>query len=172
MQFSWQLRLPQRHLNTMSFPYLSDLIYALIGCRLPLSLPMFGLFVACGALAAGACLRAELRRLYRDGRVHLAEQHRKENGKVALVQVEPPMVVGDFTFIVLLAGVVGSRVFHILEHLDIFMAYPEVMIFSRSGLSIFGGLIFGTATGMVLLRRWRISAPPFLDAIAPALMLG
>jgi phosphatidylglycerol:prolipoprotein diacylglycerol transferase len=172
MQFKWKLRLPQRHLSTMSFPYLSDLIYALSGYRLPLSLPMFGLFVASGALAAGACLRAELRRLYRAGRLGLADQRRQENGKVALVQVEPHMVVSDFTFIVLLTGVVGSRVFHILENVDMFMADPAAMIFSRSGLSIFGGLIFGAAAGLVLLRRWRISAPPFLDAIAPALMLG
>jgi phosphatidylglycerol:prolipoprotein diacylglycerol transferase len=157
----------------MSFPYLSDLIYALSGYRLPLSLPMFGLFVACGALAGGTCLNTELQRLYRAGRLGLANQRRREkDGTVALVQVEPQMVVSDFTFIVLLAGVVGSRVFHILEHLDMFMADPAAMIFSRSGLSIFGGLIFGTASGLMLLHRWRIPAPPFLDAIAPALMLG
>lgn len=157
----------------MSFPYLSDFIYALSGYRLPLSLPMFGLFVACGALAAGACLRIELRRLYRAERLGLATQRRKEKGRqAALIQVEPQVVLGDFTFTVLLAGVVGSRVFHILEHLDMFMADPAAMIFSRSGLSIFGGLIFGTAAGLVLLRRWRIPAPPFLDAIAPALTLG
>lgn len=157
----------------MSFPYLSDLIYALSGYRLPLSLPMFGIFVACGALAAGTSLRTELQRLHEAGRLGFAIQRRKEkDGKIALIQVEPQMVVSDFTFIVLLAGVVGSRVFHILEHLDSFVADPAAMIFSRSGLSIFGGLIFGTAAGLVLLRRWRIPAPPFLDAIAPALMLG
>lgn len=46
------------------------------------------------------------------------------------------------------------------------------MIFSRSGLSVFGGLIFGAVAGFVLLRRWKLSARPFLDAIAPAIMLG
>jgi len=157
----------------MSFPYLSDLIYTLSGFRLPLPLPMFGLFVACGAIVGGACLGTELRRLYRGGRLGLANQHRRlADGKMALAWVEPQMVVSDFTFIVLLAGIVGSRVFHILEHLDMFMADPAGMILSRSGLSIFGGLIFGTVTGLVLLRRWRIPAPPFVDAIAPALMLG
>jgi phosphatidylglycerol:prolipoprotein diacylglycerol transferase len=46
------------------------------------------------------------------------------------------------------------------------------MIFSRSGLSVFGGLIFGGFAGFVCLRRWKISVRPFLDAIAPAMMLG
>jgi phosphatidylglycerol:prolipoprotein diacylglycerol transferase len=157
----------------MSFPYLSDLVYALSGLRLPLPLPMFGLFVACGAVAGGVCLRTELQRLYRAGRIGPAVRRRREkDGSVALVQVEPQSVVDDFTFVVLLAGVAGSRVFHIVDHLDMFMADPAAMIFSRSGLSIFGGLVFGTAAGLVLLRRWRLPAPPFLDAIAPALMLG
>jgi phosphatidylglycerol:prolipoprotein diacylglycerol transferase len=134
---------------------------------------MFGLFVACGALAAGVCLSYELRRLHGIGRLGLATQHRKDKyGNRALVYVEPQIVVSDFTFTVLLAGVVGSRVFHILEHLDMFMADPAAMIFSRTGLSIFGGLIFGAAAGLVLLRRWSIPTLPFLDAIAPAMMLG
>ena len=41
------------------------------------------------------------------------------------------------------------------------------MIFSRSGLSVFGGLIVGALAGLVLLRRWRVRVRPFLDAIAP-----
>jgi prolipoprotein diacylglyceryltransferase len=39
-------------------------------------------------------------------------------------------------------------------------------------LSVFGGLIVGAVAGVVLLRRWNISARPFIDAIAPAMMLG
>jgi phosphatidylglycerol:prolipoprotein diacylglycerol transferase len=72
----------------------------------------------------------------------------------------------------LLAGVVGARLFHILENMDMFLADPVSMIFSRSGLSIFGGLIFGAFAGLVLLHRWQMRARPFLDAVAPAMMLG
>jgi phosphatidylglycerol:prolipoprotein diacylglycerol transferase len=46
------------------------------------------------------------------------------------------------------------------------------MIFSRSGLSIFGGLIFGVLAGLVCVRRWRLPVRPLLDAVAPAMMLG
>lgn len=138
----------------MSFPYLSDLVYFLSGYRLPLPIAMFGLFVAFGVLAAGACLRRELVRL--------------QGG----VGIAPPTIVNDFAFVVLLAGVIGARLFHILEHLDEFAQDPWSMIFSRSGLSIFGGLIFGAGAGLLLLRRWKVRVRPFLDAIAPAPMLG
>ena len=157
----------------MSFPYLSDLVFYLTGYQLPLPFAMFGLFVAFGALAGGACLRHELARLYRAGRIGPATRLvRQPDGVKRAVDVPPATLVGDFTFIVLLAGVVGARVFHILEHVDAFVADPLALIFTRSGLSIFGGLIVGAAAGLVLLRRWRIGVRPFMDAVAPALMLG
>jgi phosphatidylglycerol:prolipoprotein diacylglycerol transferase len=72
----------------------------------------------------------------------------------------------------MLAGVAGARLFHILEHTDSFLASPWEMIFSRSGLSVFGGLIFGTLAGLLYIRRWNLPARPMLDAVAPSMMLG
>ena len=149
----------------MSFPYLSDVIYFLTGVRLPLPFATFGILVACAMLAAAASLRRELRRLHAAGRIGMA--HRPGQGPVA-----PHTLVGDFTVVVLLTGVLGARVFHILENLDAFLADPLALIFSRSGLSVFGGLIVGGIAGAVMLRRWRLPLRPFLDAIAPAMMLG
>lgn len=148
----------------MSFPYLSDLVYFLTGYRLPLPLAMFGIFVAIAMMVAGACLRRELRRLHVEGRIGTA--------RVKAVEVAPHTLVSDFSVVVLLAGVLGARLFHILENGALFLADPLSMIFSRSGFSVFGGLIFGAAAGAVLLRRWKLGTRPFLDAIAPAMMLG
>lgn len=157
----------------MSFPYLSDVIYYLTGVRLPLPFATFGIMVALATLAAAACLRSELRRLHADGRIGVARRLVKdEQGRRNAVDVAPHTLVGDFTMVVLIAGIAGARLFHILEHLDMFLQDPLSMIFSRSGLSVFGGLIVGALAGLVLVRRWRIRVRPFLDAIAPALMLG
>jgi phosphatidylglycerol:prolipoprotein diacylglycerol transferase len=157
----------------MAFPYLSDLVYWLTGWRLPLPFAMFGLFVAFGALAAAACLRRELGRKLHSGAIGPARHAVKdERGTKRTEDLAPHTLVGDFTVVVLVAGVIGSRVFHILEHLDEFRLDPWSMIFSRSGMSIYGGLIFGAGAGLLLLRRWRIRVRPFMDAIAPALMLG
>jgi len=148
----------------MSYPYLSDVIQAATGYALPLPLATFGLFVALGALAAGASFRAELKRFYGAGRIGPAY--------VGGLSRPPQEVVSDFIIVVLIAGVLGARLFHILDHLDQFFADPAGMILTRSGLSIFGGLIFGTFAGMMSARRWRLPVTPLLDAAAPALMLG
>ncbi|MQA19383.1 prolipoprotein diacylglyceryl transferase [Rugamonas sp. FT103W] len=148
----------------MSYPYLSDVIKAWAGIDLPLPLATFGLFVALGALVAGALFRAELQRLYEAGKIGPA--------RVRGADMPPQDVVSDFMVVVMVAGVLGARLFHILEHTDQFAADPMGMIFTRSGLSIFGGLILGTLAGMVCVRRWRLPVRPLLDAAAPAMMIG
>lgn len=157
----------------MSCPYLSDVVKALTGADLPLPFATFGLFVALAMLAAGECLRRELRRLYVAGRIGAARKRIKgKDGVVADVDVPPQDIVTDLIVIVLLAGVAGARLFHILEHTGQFLADPWGMIFSRSGLSIFGGLILGVVAGAVCVRRWKLPVRPLLDAVAPAMMLG
>lgn len=157
----------------MSYPYLSDVIKAYTGYDLPMPLATFGLLVAMATLAAGACMKAEMRRLYQAGRLGKAWRHVKgPDGAPVLVEKPPQDIVPDLTIAVLIAGVLGARIFHIFEHLDSFVAAPWDMIFSRSGLSIFGGLIFGTLTGMVFVKRWNLSPRPLLDAAAGAMMLG
>ena len=148
----------------MSYPFLGDVVKDLTGYDIPLPLATFGLFVALGALVAGACFHAELARLYRSGKIRAAW--------VRGAEVPPQQVVSDFMVVVMIAGVAGARLFHILEHTGQFMADPMSMIFTRSGLSIFGGLIVGTLAGMVCVRRWRLPVRPLLDAAAPAMMIG
>jgi len=148
----------------MSYPYLSDVVQAITGYALPLPLATFGLFVAIAALVAGASFSAELQRFYAAGRIgpaYLSGGSRP-----------PQYIVSDFIIVVLIAGIVGARLFHILDHLDQFSTDPLGMILTRSGLSIFGGLIFGTAAGMLCARHWRLPITPLLDAASPALMLG
>lgn len=147
-----------------SYPYLSDIIFGLTGIHVPLPFATFGLLVGIAALVAAACFSAELRRLHGEGRI----------GKVrkGALDVAPQEIVSDMVIVVMILGVVGARLFHILEHTAEFMADPAAMIFNRSGLSVFGGLIFGTLGGILFVRRYKLPPRPLLDAVAPALMLG
>jgi phosphatidylglycerol:prolipoprotein diacylglycerol transferase len=159
----------------MSFPYLSDVVKAALGIDLPLPFATFGLMVACAMLAGAACVTAELRRLYLAQRLPLARRRARAQaaGKhAARIEKEAHELVPNLTLVVLFAGIAGARMFHILEHPDAFAAAPWEMIFSRSGLSVFGGLIFGTMSGLAFIRRWGLPVRPMLDAVAPALMLG
>lgn len=156
----------------MSYPYLSDVVKALTGIDLPLPLATFGLMVAAAMIAGATLLRAELARLHREGKLGMARRRVRKNGAVSFIEMAPQDVVPNLTLAVMFTGVVGARVFHIFEHLDAFVLAPWDMIFSRSGLSVFGGLIFGTIAGIVFIRRWNLPARPLLDAVAPSMMLG
>jgi phosphatidylglycerol:prolipoprotein diacylglycerol transferase len=139
----------------------------------PLPIATFGLLVAVAVLLAGDCLKRELRRLHATGRIGAARTRVKgKDGLVGDVAVPPQDIVADLSVVVVLVGIVGARLFHILEHTDLFLADPLSMIFNRSGLSVFGGLILGTLAGLICLRRWKLPIRPLLDAVAPAMMLG
>lgn len=152
----------------MSYPYLGDVIYAFTGYNLPLPLATFGLMVALALLVASRCLASEMGRLHGAGLLPMAWRMRQG----AMLRVAPSEVVPNLTLLAMFAGVAGARVFHIFEHLDGFAADPWAMIFSRSGLSVLGGLLFGTVAGLWFIRRWHLPARPMLDAVAPAMMLG
>ncbi|MCH8621084.1 prolipoprotein diacylglyceryl transferase [Undibacterium sp. TS12] len=157
----------------MAFPYLTDVVRSLFGISLPLPIPMFGLFVGIAMLVAAYALKRELQRKHSNGQIGTARMKRKnENGASTVMDVQPQEIVADLSFVVMLAGIAGARLFHILEHTDEFMINPMAMIFTTSGLSIFGGLIAGTLTGLYCVRRWRLALRPALDAAAPAMMLG
>jgi phosphatidylglycerol:prolipoprotein diacylglycerol transferase len=157
----------------MSYPFLSDLVRDLTGLDLPLPMPMFGLFVALAVVVAAYFMKRELQRMYEAGTVGPARiREKNEQGVVVDKAIPPQDVVSDFAMIVLFAGIVGARIFHILEHSDQFLRDPASMIFTRSGLSIFGGLIFGTLAGIYCVRRWKLPVRPLLDATAPAMMIG
>lgn len=152
----------------MSYPFLSDVVKALTGLDLPLPIATFGLMVGLAMVAAAYVFASELARLHAAQRVPAAR--RLVGGK--LVELPPQQLVPDFTFAVLIGGVVGARLFHLFEHWDAFVAAPWAMISSRSGLSVFGGLIFGAIVGVVFVRRWQLPPRPLFDAIAPSMMLG
>jgi len=134
----------------------------------PLSIPTFGLMVATGLFTAAYVLQADFIR-------------RK-------IKTDAFLVIG----IAGLSGIVGARLYHVLEAPREFFADPWPQLFSRFGFAWFGGLI-GGFVALVLIARGtmshifeRIGRPysaeglgaaripllEFLDACAPAACVG
>ncbi len=69
-------------------------------------------------------------------------------------------------------GIVGSKLFHILEHLDEFAADPSGMLFSGAGLSAYGGFVLSFLLAWFIIHK---SGEKFLavaDAASPSMALG
>lgn len=69
-------------------------------------------------------------------------------------------------------GIVGARLYFILEHLDQFMVDPAAMIFSGSGLTWYGGFIGGTIAVILTIHFLPVAMLPILDIAAPLVLLG
>lgn len=144
----------------MSYPYLSDLILHFLGMDLTLPIPMFGLFVGLAIAIAARVARSEVNRYEQSGLLSSA-------GTCHAHDILPNLVL-----IVSLLGIIGARLFHILEYPQEFLTDPLGMIFTRGGFSIYGGLLVGAGAGILYVKRQGLPVLPMLDATAPALALG
>jgi phosphatidylglycerol:prolipoprotein diacylglycerol transferase len=138
-------------LRTLAYPFLSDVLRDAFGVDIWLPVPMFGLMVGIALFVSIKLTHREVDRL---------------------IPGRPANFVDNLGYITFLAGLVGARAFHLLEHPREFIENPLPMLFSRGGFTIFGGLIVGTLAGLWYARSKRTPLAPLLDAVAPALMLG
>ncbi len=88
------------------------------------------------------------------------------------IQIWPHDLIGDIALIAALAGVIGAMIFHNIEYWDTFLEDPIGAITSFSGLTIYGGLIIGSAAVIVYAMRNKISVIHLADAAAPTLILA
>jgi phosphatidylglycerol---prolipoprotein diacylglyceryl transferase len=128
----------------------------------PFSLPTFGLMVALALISAGYILQADFNR-------------RQFKIDVALVPgLSDLTTIDGFLMITVagLAGILGAKLYHLLEEPAVFFADPWPLLFSRYGFAWFGGFIGGFGT--MLLMGWRAKLPmlEFLDACSPAAAIG
>lgn len=71
-----------------------------------------------------------------------------------------------------LAGIVGARLYHVLETPGEFLAHPWPFLWTRFGFAWFGGLIGGFIALILLARSEKIPVLEFMDACAPGACVG
>jgi phosphatidylglycerol:prolipoprotein diacylglycerol transferase len=84
-----------------------------------------------------------------------------------------PEVIFNFCFFNFVFGILGSRIFYILENADYYYRNPlEIIMLQEGGLSWFGGLILAILFSLFYLKSKKMSVCGTLDLIAPFLALG
>ena len=86
--------------------------------------------------------------------------------------LHPYELVGNLTMIAAVSGVIGAKIFHNLENFDLFLSDPLGQLLSFSGLTFYGGLIFGAISVIWYAKKFNIKIKHLIDCSAPALMLA
>ena len=92
--------------------------------------------------------------------------------KGGVVGVHPADKAGDIILIAALFGIIGSRLFSILENLDAFWEDPLGQLLSGSGLTIYGGLILAFIVVYAYIKRLGIPPRRMMDIASLALLIG
>jgi len=82
----------------------------------------------------------------------------------------PHDLMGNVIFIAAISGILGAKLFAVLETWDDFIKHPIQSLVAFDGLTYYGGLILGSASVIYYIRRYKIPVLPYLDAAAPGLM--
>ncbi len=79
----------------------------------------------------------------------------------------------DLAFYILIAALIGSRVFYVLTNWAEFRDHPiEIIFFWHGGLVFYGGLVFAFLTGLWYVRKHHLNFTQLADLFAPSIPLG
>ena len=157
------------------YPDFQYLLQSLLGVEVPEWVGIFktfGFFVALGFLAAAWVMSRELKRKEQEGLLTYEVVEKTEKGVTKKVAVYPHQRVTDIIVLAAITGLIGAKIFNAFETWESFIDDPIDNLFSRSGLTFYGGLITATAALFFYCRKHKIPFVHLADATAPALMLS
>ena len=103
---------------------------------------------------------------------YLDAQRKKQGTREELKTLYPHDRIMDISTVAVISGIIGAKLFTVIEQPQAFLADPMGQLFSGDGWTIYGGLIGGFVGVYILLRRKAIPVLPVMDAVAPALIVS
>lgn len=89
-----------------------------------------------------------------------------------------PDILYSLMFWLVAAGIVGARLFYVVQKWDQFRDFPlqrlalELVNVTQGGLVVYGGLLAGAAVFFWFAHRYRLPALALADLVAPSVALG
>jgi phosphatidylglycerol:prolipoprotein diacylglycerol transferase len=98
----------------------------------------------------------------------------KDTKKVQVTEtlVHPHQKAVDIIFIAAISGVLGARLFSIFENFSSFLADPVGVLFSGSGLTVYGGIILAFISVYIFVKRNGIKPVYMMDIAGMGILLG
>ena len=139
----------------------------------PLTVPTFGLMVATGLLVAAYILQADFNRRREQLSQYFFSKSEAREGWLGRIFRQSR---NDEGFLIIgiagISGLVGARLYHVLESPHEFFADPWPLLYSKFGFAWFGGFLGGFFALLLLARVSRIPLLEFLDICSPAAAVG
>ena len=95
-------------------------------------------------------------------------------GRSARRQGLPPQTVVDSAVLMVLGGLVGARLFYVIQFWDQFRDNPILgpLMLWKGGLVVYGSVFGGIVAFFIVRRRSNLPVLPTFDAMAPAVAVG
>ncbi len=144
----------------------------------------FGFFVALAFIAAARATTSELKRKEKLGLLQpvlkmikiknpeAAERPDAPKTVMTEVKMYPHQLITEIVFAAAIGGIIGAKIFNAFETWSDFIKDPVGSLFSRSGLTFYGGFIVATIVLYYYTRKYKIAFKHLCDAAAPAIMLA
>ena len=100
------------------------------------------------------------------------EKTKLPNPKWIDKDIHPYQLVGNMIMIAAISGIIGAKIFASLENWDDFLNDPIGQLLSFSGLTFYGGLIFGAISVCYYAKKYNIKLLHLIDSFAPSLILS
>ena len=97
---------------------------------------------------------------------------KKKTNVVEVKNILPSQLSWNFIFIAGISGIIGAKLFSVFEDIDYLIQDPLSALFSFSGLTFYGGFIFGTLAVILYGKKYNIKIKYLADTFAPSLILA
>ncbi len=156
---------------------INGLVGLLIGAKIPYIIANFDEFKLDGASvlfsSKGNILTGLLGAIALAGYTYYDFNKRKlDNPKIVKKTIMPHERSLDLVIMAAVSGIIGAKVFAIIDDFDQFLLDPFGTFFSGSGMAIYGGLIGAFFFMFFYCKSKKLKAIHLMDAAAPVLLLG